>query len=338
MDTQRAKKGDVTVFEQEGYLRLRWRYLGKRYTLATGFRVDAPDSKKLVEALAIKVKRDIDSGHFTGLDTYRVPKEKPKDQLSTVEVFEKYINSKSDLANDTKRWYKAILSDLKNGLTPNNYLVALQDNTPATIKRKIQAISNAYKALELEDPFSKVTVKVPPKLASHPFTRSEVNLILEGFKNKYPHYLPYVQFLLSTGARVQEVRNLKWDAISDDFTRCQILDFKRNKLRSFQLPTMAIAALKSLKTIRTTEYVFVTPKGKRINQDDFRKNVWTKILEAQGVEYRVPYKLRSTAISHALDAGMSPLLVSQITGHNIQTLYSSYAGYISSNPVMLDLF
>ncbi len=339
MDTQKAKKGDVSIFEQEGYLRLRWRHLGKRYTLATGFRVDTPDALKLVEALAVKIKRDIDAGHFTGLDTYRVPKEKPKTELSPVEVFEKYFAAKSiDLASDTKRWYRAILIDLKNGLTPANYLTVLSGNTPATIKRKIQAIGNAYKFLEIEDPFAKVRIKVPPKLASQPFTKDEVKLILEGFANRSPHYLPYVQFLLSTGVRVQEARNLKWDAISEDFTKCQVLDYKRNKLRYFQLPTMAINALKSLPNIRTTEYVFVNSKGKRINQDDFRKNFWAKVLEEQGVEYRVPYKLRGTAISHALDAGMSPLLVSQITGHTVQTLYESYAGYISSNPVMLDLF
>jgi hypothetical protein len=43
-------------------------------------------------------------------------------------------------------------------------------------------------------------------------------------------------------------------------------------------------------------------------------------------------------ISHALDQGMNPVEVAQLTGHDVQTLYESYAGNVNSRPRLPEIF
>lgn len=76
--------------------------------------------------------------------------------------------------------------------------------------------------------------------------------------------------------------------------------------------------------------VFTTPSGKSIDDNNFRNRAW-KIL------YRQPYATRSTLISHALDLGHSPIMVAQLTEHDVKTPYSNYAGYVNSKPMLLEL-
>ena len=60
-------------------------------------------------------------------------------------------------------------------------------------------------------------------------------------------------------------------------------------------------------------------------------------LKKQGIDYRTPYKCRSTAISHALDRGIKDTDIAEITGHSLETLHRDYAAYIG-DAVMVDLF
>ena len=59
---------------------------------------------------------------------------------------------------------------------------------------------------------------------------------------------------------------------------------------------------------------------------------------ACGIEYRLPYNTRLTFISHCLAAGMNPVEVAQMTGHNLRTLLEKYAGLIKATPEAPDLF
>jgi hypothetical protein len=45
------------------------------------------------------------------------------------------------------------------------------------------------------------------------------------------------------------------------------------------------------------------------------------------------YNTRNTLISHGLEAGMNPVAVASLTGHNVRTLYENYAGLV--NPARL---
>jgi hypothetical protein len=52
---------------------------------------------------------------------------------------------------------------------------------------------------------------------------------------------------------------------------------------------------------------------------------------------RKPYTTRSTLISHALDMGMNPAMIAEMTGHDIQTLFRHYAGNVQGRPRLPDL-
>lgn len=84
--------------------------------------------------------------------------------------------------------------------------------------------------------------------------------------------------------------------------------------------------------------VFKTRKGNSIDDHNFRNRAWKSVLAKVGVEYRKPYNTRHTLISHALDRGMNPVAVAQLTGHDVQTLYENYAGNVNSRPMLPEIF
>ncbi|MBE9016106.1 site-specific integrase, partial [Chroococcidiopsidales cyanobacterium LEGE 13417] len=55
------------------------------------------------------------------------------------------------------------------------------------------------------------------------------------------------------------------------------------------------------------------------------------------IDYRKPYTTRHTLVSHALDLGMNPVVVAQLTGHDVQVLFKNYAGNVNSRPQLPEL-
>jgi integrase len=83
--------------------------------------------------------------------------------------------------------------------------------------------------------------------------------------------------------------------------------------------------------------VFPTPHGHAIDDRNFRNRAWKTVLSGLNIDYRKPYNTRHTLISHALDLGMSPVMVAQLTGHDVATLYENYAGSVNSRPRLPEL-
>lgn len=341
MSPQKSGKGKVAIECKGGYLRLRWRHLGTQYSLYTGL-PDEPISRTVAEGKANAIALDMLSNNFDEtLAKYKPQKAKPKPETrSALDLYTEFLEFKrSQVSPVTAKKYESLTEDLKRNPKPENILEILSaDNAPETVKRKLEWLDQCYKFHGTANPFdiARQRLKIPPKLKPQPFTGDEVELILEGFARLFPHYLPYVQFCLSTGVRVQEARSLKWEQITSDLTRIQILDYKRGKTRSFKLPDMAIAAIKAVD--RSHNYVFTSIEGNQISANNFRKRYWIPVLEAQNIDYRRPYLCRSTAISHALSKGANPMAIASVTGHRPETLYSEYAACIESSPKMPNLF
>lgn len=359
--TGKTKKGQVAIYSQDGYLRLRWRHEGKRYTIALGLLEHDAIAYQLAQQRANTIQLDMLSGNFD----HTLVKYKPKkiesapstDPIDPRCIYDSFLEFKrSQVSPATFKKYLSLLPDLEY-IHPENVLQYLGDrNNPETVKRKLEWLAQAYKYAGIDNPFQNVQQlhKVPPKLRARPFTDDEVKKILKGFSEQSPHYLPYVQFCLSTGARLQEVNCLTWSQISDNCEIIEILDFKRGTKRSFKLPELAIASLKlasggdldienlaqnkAAKSFEGGALVFTSAEGHKIDAGNFRNRHWRKVLEAQKIDYRRPYLCRSTAISHALASGASPMSIAAVTGHDVETLYRDYAGFIESSPTMPDLF
>lgn len=83
--------------------------------------------------------------------------------------------------------------------------------------------------------------------------------------------------------------------------------------------------------------VFTSPKGGAIDDHNFRNRAWKTVLTRLEIDYRKSYTTRHTLISHALDLGMNPVAVAQLTGHDVQVLYQNYAGNVNSRPRLPEL-
>ncbi|MEM9093049.1 MAG: site-specific integrase [Cyanobacteria bacterium P01_F01_bin.53] len=167
-------------------------------------------------------------------------------------------------------------------------------------------------------------VKPVPKQKVKPFTKDEVQRILDGFRVDcyYQHYADFVTFLFGTGCRFGEAAALKWKHFDNDFSTVWIGESvsrevrkttKTGKDRTVMLPQEVVKMLQSrkTKTCQLNDLVFRAPKGEEINDRNFRRRAWKKVLEKLEIEYRKPYATRHTAISHALANGANSLAVAE---------------------------
>ena len=188
-------------------------------------------------------------------------------------------------------------------------------------------------------------VKVPPKQMPKPFTSEEIKAITQGFEQDryYSHYAGFVEFLFGTGCRTGEAICLCWKHLNEDCSTVWIGESlsrgirkatKTNRARTITLTDRlrSLLLLMKSKNVDLDRSVFTSPKGNPIDNHNFRNRAWKSVLSKVGVEYRKPYNTSHTLISHALNQGMNPIEVAQLTGHDVQTLYENYAGNVNSRP------
>ena len=372
--TSKTSKGIVVVESFKDRLRLRWRVSGKRYCLSLGL-ADKCENRKLAESLARQIELDIISDNFdASLAKYKIEYKREKlvthTRIGILELFQQYIDIKAKtLEPRTIEKYSALFSRLKEfgdkesefigSEYTQGFLEYLKTvSSDKTIYDRLTILSACWdyawkKRIVESNPWKilKENFIVTPKLPQRPFTKEEVTAIIEGFQTDryYSYYAPYVQFLFFTGCRTAEAIGLRWKHIDfnqgtikicESLTRGVIKSIKTNKARIITINPKIREFLESVKPENLDEdsVVFKTPEGNPIDDGNFRNRAWTKVLEKVNVEYRKPYNTRHTFISHCLEAGMNPVLVAQITGHNVQTLYLNYAGVVPSRPTLPELF
>ncbi|MEE3719605.1 tyrosine-type recombinase/integrase [Tumidithrix elongata RA019] len=367
------QKGTVAIESDKGWLRLRWRVAGKRYAYALGL-PDNKTNRKIAEARANQIYLDVLSGNFDGtLVKYKptgqteLEPEKPKTDSPTIaDLFDRFVAHKAkEIDPRTLRRYHTITRQLKEFFRDRivtelnassaeefqQFLIA--DGNAETVRRKIQLLKACWQWHELDAAIweSLPKLRTPPQEAPKPFTKEEVALILGGFKRDryYSHYYPYVKFLLGTGVRIGEAQGLTWGRISDDCTVVEVFETwtdrqrkppKNNKSRQFRVSQETAELLRSIRPNDPSpdSFVFLTLEGHPINEHNFRGRAWKEILDKVDVPYRKPYNCRATFTSHCLMSGMNPLLVAQLTGHDVAVLFEHYAAYIGSSPEIPDLF
>jgi integrase len=139
-------------------------------------------------------------------------------------------------------------------------------------------------------------------------------------------------------------RNLNHDCsavwIGESFSNGVFKSTKTNRDRDVDLTPKLRDYLQRLKTEKRPvpdALVFPTPQGHPLDIHNFRNRAWKTILSRLEIDYRKPYKTRHSVISHALELGMNPVTVAGLTGHDVETLYRSYAGNVNSRPKLPEL-
>ncbi len=365
------KKSLVKVENDDGRLRLRFTYRGKRYSMAVGL----PDSKVnriFAQQKANQIELDIVSGNFDlTLNKYKPVKAASKNlaMMQVAELFGRFVESQTKAKNLQKGSlcrYTATLKHLEHFFAAkpadkiDNVLAEafleylLHKVSERTVKDYLILVKACWEwsdgALKF-NPWSAVLgkVKPSPKQKVKPFTVAEVRMILEDFRTDryYRHYVDFVAFLFGTGCRFGEAVALQWKHVADDYSTVWIGESvsrgvrkttKTGKDRTVTLTSKVSNMLEYRKPINwdSEDLVFPAPKGGTINDRSFRRRAWKKILEQLEIQYRKPYATRHTAISHALANGANPLAVAEATGHDPQILFKHYASIIQSSAVMTE--
>lgn len=360
----------VCLDADKGWLRLRWRYQGKSRCLYLGL-PDTKTNRLKAKDTILQIEADIEAGCLDlNLDKYKVHKvtNKPISKLTCTELFQEWLNHKATHTDQRNiEWLRGTLTGLDeqfNKIAQNVthkdaqlLFTRLKNNNlhPETIKRKLEnlyacwkwAIENYYLTDNPWQGLSKL-VKVPSNPMSKPFTLDEANRIIKGFTThpRYSQLTSFVRFLFHTGCRTGEAIGLKWSDIADDCSYCIISEqltrgkrkaTKTGKVRTLYLQKSVQTMLVSLRATNTKpdSLVFLW-NGKAIELNNFRARVWKPILKAQNVPYRTVYNTRRTFISHALEQGMSPVEIAQLTGHSVNVLFNHYAASLHK-PVLPDL-
>lgn len=290
-------------------------------------------------------------------------------ELSCSELFEDWLTYKAIFTDPrTVEWYRGTqhhvilyLAKPANSLTHKDaqgFVAKLNklEINPETVKRKLEnltacwnwAIKNCYLTSNPWEGLSNL-IRVPSRPQPKPFTSQEINRIFEQFEssNVYRELTPFVRFLFATGVRTGEAIGLRWSDISPDFSECLIASqltrgqrkpVKTGKHRTLYLSQSAQQILREVSTSADTKGLIFLWHGKPIDGNNFRERVWKRMLAGAKVPYRKLYNTRHSFISHALEKGVSPATIAQMTGHNVRTLYEHYAGSLQSKPQMPDLF
>lgn len=189
------------------------------------------------------------------------------------------------------------------------------------------------------------------KKPKKPFSYVEVRAILEEFRSSqyYSHYADFATFLLGVGTRFGEAAGLVWENVTDDFTSVYVEeshsrgkkgDTKTKKSRTVNnLPPSIVAMLKrrmEAQQPKPSDLVFFTPTGLPMDDRNFRRRAWTKVLQAAGVKYRCPYTTRSTVASHSIASGANYISVAKALGNSPKVLHDHYLDIIESRSIFVD--
>ncbi|BAU12510.1 integrase family protein [Leptolyngbya sp. NIES-3755] len=354
----RAKKGSVSISNVDGCLRLRWNYfdeLGrqKRFTISAG--AVSETNRKAAERLARQIELDIASGNYDySLKKYKQGLDRPE-SITVEALFERYINTVIDsdrtssvdryktIRNHFAKFQRSITADGCTEKKAIAFMRYLQNcgQSGETVNMNLTCIRAVWvwaikKGLVHVNPWLDLKVDVEPREQAKPFTIDEISKILKSFQGGF--YESFVRFMLGVGCRIGEAVALDWNAVNDDCSEVfikqaynlrsrKIKSTKTGKTRYVPVSSKIQALLQELRKSATSDIVFPSPKGGRIDRANFRKRYWKPTLEKLGIEYRSPYNTRHTRWSHEIASGnLDIATAAQYAGNRPRTMLDRYYG------------
>lgn len=365
----------VTIEAQRGKLRLRFNDGVKRHCISLGIS-DSPIGRSLAHKKKNEIELDFQTGHYDGtLLKYRsrILGKNPT-EVSTFELFNRFtayeLKSRGLAQSSIKSRYKPISVMLEKYLNKPAHnigkhhaddfaAICAETLTGQVSKERIRLLLNCWDwgqdkyQLATDNPWRgiKQRFKPSPTQQVKPFTIEELQVILRTFNHHshYRHYSGFVSFLANTGCRFGEAAGLRWKHlgagystawIGESVTRGTRRTTKTGKARTVQLlPVIQLALTEKYQRLQPNpdDLVFPSPKGGAIDDQNFRPRAWKKILAECSIEYRKPYAIRHSAISHALAAGANPIALAEQTGHDKRVLLDTYAHVIAKEFLFVEV-
>jgi integrase len=167
------------------------------------------------------------------------------------------------------------------------------------------------------------------------FNRDELRTILTVTGRDFPEWHDFILCLARAGLRGGEASALEWPDVDlasrvlivrRSVRQGRVTAPKNGKPRRVDMSPQLAACLAGRQSLQAAEAalkgqeaplrVFLTPDGRPVDFDDFRRSVWAPILRRAGLRYRKPHCLRHTFASLLIEAGEPLPYIQQQLGHH----------------------
>lgn len=369
---KRNPRGTVAVIVRGETLNLRFRTQGKQFRLALGL-PNTPACHQLAQAKASEIQRDIALGQFdSSMQKYRPAPTMPSvstPDLFEKFIQSRLDAGTSEQAISAR--YKPLLSNLKRfpsdigtsdhakefvDIIRNRQSPRIANQTLTLLKAFSNwAVENGYRAINPFDSIRPIKGGQPVQ-NREPFTPEEINQFFSALMADpvTAHYHDFCLALLSLGVRPSEAIGLRWQHVHFDkgtVTICESLargadgnsagyarQRKETKTRNVRTLPLSPLLLEALSTRQPSDWqpddlIFMTPKGKPIDDRRFRDKIWKRTCKAAGIRYRPPYTSRHTLLSHGIEfKGWTLPQAAKVAGHTNTRMIAERYGHALETP------
>ena len=195
----------------------------------------------------------------------------------------------------------------------------------ATINRELEGLQRAF-SLAVEEEI----LCTGPHFPSLPednarqgfFERADFEAVIQHLRDT--DLKDFCEWFYRTGMRPGEIRSLTWDALDRETwtLRLHAKDAKTRKGRMIALAGEVRAIMERRVRARRLDCLLIFHRnGKPVG--DFRKS-WTRACRLVGVEGKLVYDLRRTAVRNMVRAGVDPAVAMKISGHRTRNVFDRY--------------
>ena len=241
-----------------------------------------------------------------------------------------------DLKDFTKFNYETFSQeniDKANYSQIRSWIISLVDSglENRTVNRKISSLNSFYKFLIKTEvvkanPLSKHKALKVSKKVQIPFSKNEVNMVLDefNFDNSFEGIRDklIIELFYSTGIRRIELVQLKLKDVDEANKTLKVLG-KRNKERYLPLLESVLDTIRvyiskrnKLETIVNKETLFLTKKGYKIYETLVYRIINNYFSKASTKVKKSPHILRHSFATHLLNQGADLNAVKELLGHS----------------------
>jgi len=202
-----------------------------------------------------------------------------------------------------------------------------KDVAPATVNKDLGLLKHIFtraiqQKLVTSNPVKEVKPLYVPIKPVRVLSPEEISRLTEACP---PAILPVFLCALHTGARLQEVLNLRWADINSGERNIHILKTKTDRDRRVPINDRLWEVLLKQKEGSNSEFVFTSEKtGTKFTGSAIEK-AWAKILKKSGVAHTRWHDLRHNFASHLVAAGVDLVTVKDLLGHSSIAMTMRYA-------------
>jgi len=253
------------------------------------------------------------------------------------------------------------------GWVQNELMAKLHNKTVREIVSNLRQIFRLYRTRNktAHDPTDGIVITLPDAEAPDPFTRAEINTLLDTESSRVQE-INLIRFMLWSGPRVSEAMALAWEDVD---LKAGTVTFRRARVRSQYKVTKTRRSTRTLKLLapalralqeqarhtenlppveievidrdnrtrrkQTVRFVFHnTASGQAYSTSDTLRNGWWKVhLKNAGLRPRGPNQCRHTFASQMLTSGLAtPEWIAEQMGHtSTAMIFKHYATWISGD-------